>query len=409
MSSTSSNNEYIQPTSYVGFDTITTQIEHRLLKRGFQFNILVAGYSGLGKSTLINSLFSSNLIESKGRKEPILIDELITKTSEISISNHQLIENNVRLNVNVIDTPGFGDQINNEKCFEPIVKYIKDQYSSHLRKELTANRERYIQDTRVHAVLYFIQPNNVGLKKLDIIAIKKLSEISNVIPIIAKSDSLTLDERENFRRILQNEFKIHEFNLYPFDSNDYLPEERELNQSIRSIIPFAIIGSNIQISNENGDIFKGRRTKWGTINIEDINQSEFVYLRDFLTRTHLQDLIDSTSFIHYESFRSKQLTSLKESVGNKDNNGNQQNSIGNGQSVRNSQIPQQLQQQHHNHYQQQSSSIQYSSENYNQQQQQFKHQSLPLNNQQSTNFQGIPQGIPQSSSQGLNQYNISNK
>lgn len=33
----------LQPSSYVGFDTITTQIEHRLLKRGFQFNILVAG------------------------------------------------------------------------------------------------------------------------------------------------------------------------------------------------------------------------------------------------------------------------------------------------------------------------------------------------------------------------------
>ncbi len=47
--------------------------------------------------------------------------------------------------------------------------------------------------------------------------------------------------------------------------------------------------------------------------VEDENHCEFVYLRDFLTRTHLQDLIETTSQIHYESFRAKQLLALKES------------------------------------------------------------------------------------------------
>jgi septin 3/9/12 len=300
----------VQPSAYVGFDTITTQIEHRLLKKGFQFNILVAGYSGLGKSTLVNTLFSSHLVDSHGRKS---VDEPISKTSEISVSSHQLVENNVRLNINVIDTPGFGDQINNDKCWEPIVRYIKEQYSLYLRKELTAQRERHIQDTRVHAVLYFIQPNNRGLRSVDVIALKKLSEISNVIPVIAKADTLTLEERETFRKTLQREFEFHEFTLYPFDSDDLLEEERELNNSIRSIIPFAVIGSETEITID-GQAFKGRRTRWGTINVEDINQSEFVYLRDFLTRTHLQDLIETTSYVHYENFRSKQLTTLKENA-----------------------------------------------------------------------------------------------
>jgi septin 3/9/12 len=35
--------------------------------------------------------------------------------------------------------------------------------------------------------------------------------------------------------------------------------------------------------------------------------------RNFLTRTHLQDLIETTAQIHYESFRAKQLLALKES------------------------------------------------------------------------------------------------
>jgi septin 3/9/12 len=35
----------IKASSYVGFDSITRQIEHKLLKRGFQFNVMVVGLS----------------------------------------------------------------------------------------------------------------------------------------------------------------------------------------------------------------------------------------------------------------------------------------------------------------------------------------------------------------------------
>jgi len=58
---------------------------------------------------------------------------------------------------------------------------------------------------------------------------------------------------------------------------------------------------------------RARTNKWGVINIENENHCEFVHLRNFLTRTHLQDLIESTAQIHYESFRAKQLLALKES------------------------------------------------------------------------------------------------
>ena len=35
--------EEIKASSYVGFDSITRQIKHKLLERGFQFNIIVVG------------------------------------------------------------------------------------------------------------------------------------------------------------------------------------------------------------------------------------------------------------------------------------------------------------------------------------------------------------------------------
>lgn len=84
--------------------------------------------------------------------------------------------------------------------WDPIVKYIKDQHSAYLRKELTAMRDRYILDTRIHCCLYFISPTGHSLRAIDVIVMKKLSEVVNVVPVIAKADSLTLEERVAFKQ-----------------------------------------------------------------------------------------------------------------------------------------------------------------------------------------------------------------
>ncbi|KAH8116985.1 septin ring protein [Phellopilus nigrolimitatus] len=302
--------EEIRATAYVGFDTITQQIEHKLLKRGFQFNVIVCGQTGLGKSTLINTIFASHLIDSKGRLES---DEPVRQTTEIQAASHVISENGVRLRLNIVDTPGYGDMVNNENCWDPIVKYIKDQHSAYLRKELTAVRDRYIQDTRIHCCLFFINPTGHSLRPIDIIVMKKLSEVVNVVPVIAKADSLTMDERDAFKQRIRAELVYNNIVLYPFDTDENDDEELRLNERIRNMIPFAVVGSerNVLI---DGKQVRGRKNRWGVINIEDENHCEFVYLRNFLTRTHLQDLIETTAQIHYEAFRSKQLLALKENA-----------------------------------------------------------------------------------------------
>ncbi|KAL1919234.1 uncharacterized protein VTP21DRAFT_1926 [Calcarisporiella thermophila] len=295
---------------YVGFDTITSQIEKKLLKRGFQFNVLVCGQSGLGKSTLINTIFASHLIDSKGR---INADEPSRQTTEIQVVSHVIEENGVRLKLNIVDTPGYGDQVNNENCWEPIIKYIKDQHSAYLRKELTAQRDRYIHDTRIHCCLFFLSPTGHSLKPIDIVVLKKLTDVVNVVPVIAKADSLTMEERIAFKKRIKQELAFHNINLYPYQSDEDDEQEVELNESIKEIIPFAVVGSEKTVPLD-GKVVRGRKTRWGVINVEDENHCEFVHLRNFLTRTHLQDLIETTALIHYESFRSKQLMALKEST-----------------------------------------------------------------------------------------------
>ena len=150
------------------------------------------------------------------------------------------------------------------------------------------------------------------MKPIDIVVLKKLSDVVNVVPVIAKADSLTLEERRAFKERIKEEFSFHNLKMYPYDNDEFDDEERAINAQIKNIIPFAVIGSEKTIV-VGGKQVRGRQTRWGVINVEDEHHCEFVYLRNFLTRTHLQDLIETTSQIHYETFRAKQLLALKES------------------------------------------------------------------------------------------------
>ncbi|WFD30456.1 cell division control protein [Malassezia sp. CBS 17886] len=294
---------------YVGFDTLLKQIQNKLLHRGFQFNVMVVGQTGLGKSTLVNTLFASKLLDTKGRMEP---SDEIPQTTTITADSHLVVENGVKLRLNLVDTPGYGDLINNEHCWEPIVKYIKDQYSVYLRKELTAVRERHIADTRVHAVLFFINPSGHSLRPIDIQVLKKLGDIANVIPVIAKADTLTIEERNIFKKRIRAALQANSIRTYPFDHDDYEDEERDINSNVQALLPFAVVGSD-RMYEVDGRLVRGRRSHAGIVVVDDENHCEFTPLRNFLLRSHLHDLIDTTSHTYYESFRSKQLLALKES------------------------------------------------------------------------------------------------
>jgi septin 3/9/12 len=181
-----------------------------------------------------------------------------------------LEENGVRLKLTIVDTPGYGDQVNNDHCWDPVIRYVKDQYSLFLRKELTPQREKRLPDSRIHAVLFFISPTGHALSPLDLVVLKRLSDICNVIPVIAKSDSLTPEERLAFKNRIREEIAFNEIRVFPFvdvdeDLGDADRADKVLTQQIKEMIPFAIVGSERNVV-VNGKAVRGRRTRWGVVN-----------------------------------------------------------------------------------------------------------------------------------------------
>ena len=82
------------------------------------------------------------------------------------------------------------------------------------------------------------------------------------------------------------------------------------------------MGSNTLVE-ANGRKIRARTYPWGLVDVEDPKYSDLAHLREMLCksvnllherhqllsffRTHLQDLKDVTSDVHYESFRAQQL------------------------------------------------------------------------------------------------------
>lgn len=102
------------------------------MKRGFEFTLMVVGESGLGKSTLINSLFLGDLY--KNRVIPN-VEERLEKTTRVEKKTMDIEERGVRLRLTVVDTPGFGDGINCEDSWRVCTAYIDEQVSKLLEQQ----------------------------------------------------------------------------------------------------------------------------------------------------------------------------------------------------------------------------------------------------------------------------------
>jgi len=290
---------------HVGFDSLPDQLVNKSVQNGFSFNILSIGETGIGKSTLCDSLFNTNFEATAAtHKEPNV---------RLKAHTYELQESNVNLKLTLVDSVGFGDQINKEDSFKSIVDYTDSQFEVYLQEELKIKRNlATYHDSRIHVCLYFITPNGHGLKSIDLVCMKKLDQKVNIIPVIAKADTINKAELAKFKAKVMAELKDNGVSIYKFPVED--ETVAEINKEMNNQVPFAVVGSNdfVKVGNKN---VRARQYPWGVVQVENENHCDFTRLREMLIRTNMEDLRDQTHSKHYELYRKERLKQMGFSEG----------------------------------------------------------------------------------------------
>ena len=65
----------------------------------------------------------------------------------------------------------------------------------------------------------------------------------NIIPVIGKSDACTKEELKTFKEKILQQLVEHEIDVYNFPADE----------GQQSLIPFAVVGSNVVVQDENGE------------------------------------------------------------------------------------------------------------------------------------------------------------
>ncbi|EPY51314.1 septin Spn6 [Schizosaccharomyces cryophilus OY26] len=276
-------------------------------KKECSFTVMLCGSSGTGKTTFCNTLFSSLV------KPPKTDDNFGKehKQKEVQIEKTKAIieEDDFRLNLTVLDTVGFGDFINNKDCWDVVTEYLDDQHEKYLLHDQQSLRIQR-KDSRVHVCLYFIKPVSYGMLPLDVVAMKKLSKHVNIIPVIAKADSLTKNELDSLKGKINRILQAQKIDLF-FPSAVYSADEiaRDLSQAC----PFAIVATT-EAANRKNEGKIGRTYPWGMSEIENNDHCDFLKLKDLIINNHMLELVQSTEKVIYERYRQEQLTNRKNGI-----------------------------------------------------------------------------------------------
>lgn len=290
--------------------------KRKTLRKTINFSLMVVGESGSGRSTFINTLCGGNSIVPCS-----LTADQDTSSRKLTLRHENVeMEDNEghKISFNIIDTPNFAYLLDCDADFKLIVDFIRHQYDEVLLEESRVKRNPRFKDGRIHVLIYMINPTGHGLSQIDIKFLQHVNNLVNLIPVIAKADSLTPKELQlNKKYILEDldhyGINYYKFNEYEYES-DYIDDEIiEYNKYLNSLVPFSIIGANTYQENKNEDedtlklrVLNPAYAK--PINVEMTEYNDFTILKNVLLITHLNEFKDITHDTIYENYRTEALS-----------------------------------------------------------------------------------------------------
>lgn len=289
--------------------------KRKTIKKLINFSVMIIGESGLGRSTLINSLCGGNSIvpTSLTAQQDAFSKKLTLRHENVELEDNE----GHKISLNIIDTPNFANAINCDDDFKIVVDFVRHQYDEVLLEESRVKRNPRFKDGRIHVLLYLVNATGHGLLEVDVKFMQHVSGLVNIIPVIAKADALTPAELKLNKQLVLEDLNNYGINYYKFNEyeyeQDYIDDEIiAYNKYLNLLIPFAVIGANTyQELLDDDDLVKLRVLNPAyavPINVELPEFNDFTILKNVLLITHLNEFKEITHDVIYENYRTEALS-----------------------------------------------------------------------------------------------------
>ncbi|CAG8587083.1 1666_t:CDS:2 [Dentiscutata heterogama] len=268
-----------------------------------QLNLMVVGFSSLGKTSFIRMLFDTlcrlkediELPPSLSKRAETAQDAEAARTKDLYSFTLDIEEEGEKISLTLVDCPGFvrDNELRLDVQVTEVLRYIEAQFDQTLAEETKVKRNPKAQDSQIHACLYFIDNTNNGLTDKDIRILKRLTARVNVIPIVAKADLLTTTQLANLKKAINRDIKQYQIPVFDFPADE--EDDAELTDPSTS------------------EKILGRQYAWGVIDCLNPKHCDFVMLRNVLLSSHRKLFKDITLELFYEQYRTERLMARKAS------------------------------------------------------------------------------------------------
>ncbi|CAG8671687.1 24630_t:CDS:2 [Dentiscutata erythropus] len=268
-----------------------------------QLNLMVVGFSSLGKTSFIRMLFDTlcrlkedlEVPPSLSKRAETAQDAEAARTKELYSFTLDIEEEGEKISLTLVDCPGFvrDNELRLDVQVTEVLRYIEAQFDQTLAEETKVKRNPKAQDSQIHACLYFIDNTNNGLTDKDIRILKRLTARVNVIPIVAKADLLTTTQLANLKKAINRDIKQYQIPVFDFPADE--EDKAEITDPSTS------------------EKILGRQYAWGVIDCLNPKHCDFVMLRNVLLSSHRKLFKDITLELFYEQYRTERLMARKAS------------------------------------------------------------------------------------------------
>lgn len=282
-------------------DSLPAALVRKSARKGFTFNIMLVGPANMGQATLISALFGKKieLEPSIQRDKSADFKDPLNPPVIVDAKTYDIDDKKVKLKLTVVDSKNYGLALKKKNSHLPLVKYIDEQFAHYYKRE-TCHDRRQIQDQMIHCLFFFISAVDHGLSTLDLDFLKAVHEKVNIVPIIARAEALTIEERASFKRRVLEALDKNKIRLYQMPDPD-LEDTEDIKRSIKEIrntIPFAIPAMTIQSDCTPTEHDLG----WAKIDPFNRDHSDFLVLKTMIYM-QMTSLHDSTHEVLYENYR----------------------------------------------------------------------------------------------------------